>query len=416
MTSFQLVGALLTVIAVFGYINHRFIKLPDALGITAVGMVASFGLLAFGHFEPGFTVAAKRFVLSLDFPEMVFHGFLGLLLFAGAMHVDTSSLREHRASVLLLATAGVVLSTALVGLMLNMVLGWLAIPLGLLWCLAFGALISPTDPVAVLSVLKRVGMPASLESKFAGEALFNDGVSVVLFMTLVGLASGTAANMSIAGVLSMLAREVVGAIAVGIVLGLLVTWMLRHVDSNPVELFLTLALATAGYAAAEVLHVSAALAVVVMGLIVGHNENTGVTAKAKEHLANFWGIVDELLNLVLFGLIGLQVLTLTFKLEYIAVGFATIGIVLIARYVSVGVPLGVLRSAPNQGAIRAKILTWGGLRGGVSIALALSLPDFFGRDLIQVITYMVVAFSLLVQAPTLASVVRRLLANQETVA
>ena len=408
MSTFELAGLLLTAIAVFGYINHRFIKLPDTLGITAVGMLASLLMLAYGNYDPASMAAAKEVVKSLDFADLVFHGFLGFLLFSGALHVDIAALKEQKLPVFLLTTFGVMLSIAIVGVTLHLVLAWLDIKLALLWCLAFGAIISPTDPVAVLSVLKTAGLPVALKNKIAGEALFNDATAVVAFVTLVGLASGTITDVSTRGLVTRLAHEIIGALVMGGGLGFGVNWMLQKIDSHAIEIFLTLALATAGYSLCEYVHVSAPLAVVIMGLVIG-SQGFGLYGdeKSKVNLFNFWELLDELLNLILFGLIGVLVLTITFNVKHFAIGLVTILLVLVARYISVGVPLGAIRSSAKQSALRAKILTWGGLRGGASIALALSLPPFPGRDLIQTITYIVVAFSLLVQATTLGSLVSK---------
>jgi CPA1 family monovalent cation:H+ antiporter len=300
------------------------------------------------------------------------------------------------------------MSTAIAGGGLYLLLKWSGIKLDILWCLAFGALISPTDPVAVLSILKTSKIPQSLEDKITGEALFNDGFAVVLFMTLVGLASGTNRDPSITGVAWLLVNEIFGALLVGGALGFAATWLLNRIDSHAVEIFITLSLATAGYAFADTVHASPALAVVVMGLVVGSNGfRPYSTQKVHNHLFEFWDLLDELLNLVLFGLIGMMVLALEIKLKHIAIGLATVAIVLGARYLSVGIPLGAFRATELSRRLRAKILTWAGLRGGVSIALALALPNFNGRSLIQTITYIVVAFSLLVQATTIKRFVNR---------
>ncbi|MNR71904.1 Na(+)/H(+) antiporter NhaP [compost metagenome] len=408
MHIFEGVGLLFTLVAVFGYINHRFVKLPDTLGITAVGLVASAGLSLLGVLVPGFDLShkAQALVQQINFADVVFHGLLSLLLFAGALHVDLSRLREHKVAVLLLATVGVLISTAVVGTGLYAVGMVLGMPISFLWCLVFGALISPTDPIAVLSVLKSAGASQAVESKIAGEALFNDGTAVVAFMTLVGLASG-AAEFSASAVATTLAREVFGAFGLGLAVGFGASVMLSKLDSYPVEILITLAMATAGYSLAEALHVSAPLAVVVMGLVLGnHGAAKHMTEKTREHLFTFWGLLDELLNLVLFGLIGLEVIALAFKLSDIWIGLAAIPVVLFARFTSVVLPLLAMRRFRQSSPHAVKIMTWGGLRGGISIALALSLPPFEGREMLIGVTYLVVIFSLLVQATTLGRLVR----------
>ncbi len=409
MNGFELTGLLLTIVAALGYFNHRFVKLPDTVGITAVAMAMSIGLLLLGRFHLMPIVdQAQAFVRQLNFEELVFQGFLGLLLFAGGLHVDISSIKEQRWPILMLSTLGVVLSMVIAGGGMYFAMHLLDVEVGLLWCMAFGALISPTDPVVVLSILKTAGLPKSLEDKIAGEALFNDGVAVVAFMTMVGLASGSAKYASPVAVALLLVHEVLVAVGLGVLLGFLASWLINKVDSHAVEIFITLALATAGYSLALRLGASGPLAAVVMGLVVGsHGFNFCVPERSRQRLFDFWALVDELLNFVLFGLVGLMVLTLDIDLRHIAVGAIAIIVVLVARYLSVGIPLGFFRTEQLSRGLRAKILTWGGLRGGISIALALSLPSFYGRDLIQAATYLVVAFGLMVQATTLRTLVRR---------
>ncbi|WP_043418248.1 cation:proton antiporter [Cupriavidus basilensis] len=270
MTVFQGTGALFTLIAIFGVINHRFIKLPDTLGITAVGLVTCLSVSILGFNHPEMVAQARKLVAQIDFSDVVFHGLLSLLLFAGALHVDLSRMRRQRRAVVMLATVGVVISTAAVGFGFFHVAQWLGHPISLLWCLVFGALISPTDPIAVLSVLKNAGASESLETKIAGESLFNDGTAVVAFLTLVGLATGTT-EFSAPDVALALVREVLGAVALGVVVGYVASVLLRGIDSYPVEILITLALATGGYSLAEAVHVSAPLSVVIMGLVSGHH-------------------------------------------------------------------------------------------------------------------------------------------------
>ncbi|SMG57926.1 cation:proton antiporter [Paraburkholderia susongensis] len=408
MTIFQITGALFTIVALFGVVNYRLIRLPDTLGITAVGLVVCLAISALGFVYPGMAIAARKIVSQVDFSDIVFHGLLSILLFAGALHVDLSRMRTQRFTVLLLATIGVVISTAVVGLGFFYVTQQLGHQVSLLWCLTFGALISPTDPIAVLSVLKRAGASESLETKITGESLFNDGTAVVTFATLVGLATG-ANEFSASAIAIDLLREVAGALAFGVVLGFAASLLLRGIDSYPVEILITLALATGGYSLAEVLHVSAPLAVVIMGLVIGnHGALTSMSAKTREHLFNFWELLDELLNLILFGLIGLEIIALSLQLRIVWLGLAAIPVVLFARAVSVAIPLLALQNFRRLNRHSTLVLTWGGLRGGISIALALSLPEFEGREMLIGATYLVVVFSLLIQATTLGPLIRRL--------
>jgi monovalent cation:H+ antiporter, CPA1 family len=411
MSMFELIGALVAVIAVFGYINHRLIRLPDTIGITAMGLLASLLLAVAGRHVPRIVQWAAEFSARMDFPEIIFHGLLGVLLFAGSLHINISDLARQKVPVLVLATIGVVLSTAIVGFGAYWGLAMLGMPVGLVYCLVFGALISPTDPIAVLGILKTAGVPKALEMDIAGESLFNDGTGVVAFLILLGIATG-ASQPTPGAVALLLAKEVLGALVAGLAVGYVGFFMLKGVDSYPVEIIITLALATGGYALAERLHVSAPLAVVVMGLVVGnHGARSAMSASTREHLFSFWELLDEVLNLVLFGLIGVKLLALAASSDDAAWGAAAllVPVVLFARFASVGIPAVLLRpwiKHPTPHAV--KVLTWGGLRGGISVALALSLPDFQGRDTFVVATYAVVLFSLLVQAPTLGLLLKRL--------
>jgi CPA1 family monovalent cation:H+ antiporter len=401
MTVFQGIGILFTVVAICGFINHRFIRLPDTLGMTAVGLAISAAVTALGVSHPEMTAGAKALIQQIDFTDVVFHGLLSLLLFAGALHVDLTRLTQHRIAIFTLATIGVLISTAVVGGGFYLLMAAIGMPVSLLVALLFGALISPTDPIAVLSVLKKANVSPALESKIAGESLFNDGTAVVAFMTILGLLAG-GESFSAGGIAIALVREVLGAFLLGGLVGYGASLMLRHLDSYAVEIIITLALATAGYSLAEHFHVSAPLAVVIMGLVIGNVGKAAMSESTREHLFSFWELLDELLNLLLFALIGLEVVALTVDWSQVWIGFLAVPVVLLARFASVGIPFFALarfrRSSPNA----VPIMTWGGLRGGISIALALSLPAAIeGRDLIIGVTYVVVVFSLLIQATTL---------------
>ncbi|MFL6692677.1 MAG: cation:proton antiporter [Ramlibacter sp.] len=410
MSLFELIGALTSLIAVLGYVNHRFVRLPDTIGITAMGLVLSLVLALAGARFPDAVSWASSFADRLDITEIVFHGLLGVLLFAGSLHVNISDLAQQKVPVLVLATVGVVLSTVLVGYGTSWMLAWLGLGVPILWCLLFGALISPTDPIAVLGMLKTAGAPTALATDITGESLFNDGTGVVAFLTLLGIATGTA-EASAGAVGRLLLVEVVGGLAAGLVVGYVGFFLLKGVDSYPVEILITLAMAIGGYALAERLHVSAPIAVVVMGLVIGnHGARSAMSATTRQHLFSFWELLDEVLNLVLFGLIGLKLLALADgeSGSWLA-AVALIPVVLVARFASVGLPAIVVRRWLEHRTPHAvKVLTWGGLRGGISVALALSMPAFDGRDTLVMATYAVVLFSLLVQAPTLPMLLRRL--------
>jgi monovalent cation:H+ antiporter, CPA1 family len=409
MSVLDLIAVLFSAVGVLGYFNHRVLRLPDTIGITAMGVVVSLALGIAGHAVPGATDWAGKLADRFDFPQLVLHGLLSVLLFAGALHVSFGDLARQKLPVLVLSTVGVVLSTALVGGGAWLLLRALDAPVALRHCLLFGALISPTDPIAVLGVLKTVGVPRALQTDIAGESLFNDGTGVVAFLVMLSLTTG-GGHPSAEGIGLLLLREVAGALLLGLVSGYLVFVLLRGVDSYPVEIILTLALATASYALAERLGVSAPLTVVVAGLVIGnHGVSHAMSERTREHLLSFWDLLDEVLNLVLFGLVGLQLLSWDGGRIVWAGAFLMIPVVLASRFVSVGVPALLLRPWLKRRTPHAvKVLTWGGLRGGISVALALSLPAFPARDTLVMGTYAVVFFSLLVQAPSLGWFLRRL--------
>ncbi|MHB8743649.1 MAG: cation:proton antiporter [Sulfuricaulis sp.] len=408
MSLFHAMGLIVTLVALFGYFNYRVTRLPDIIGITAIGLVVSITVTIIGTYNPAVASWAQRAVAGIDFPEVVFHGMLGMLLFAGSLHVNLGDITEEKWVILVLATVGVVLSTAIVGGGFYFGAKLLGFELPLIHCLLFGALISPTDPIAVLGILRKVGVPKSLETKIAGESLFNDGTGVVVFLTLLSVAT-SGHGVATSEVLIMLVEEVVGGVIVGLTLGFLGYYLLKGIDSYAVEILITLSLASAGYTVADSLHTSAPIAVVLMGLVVGNQgREFAMSEQTRQHLFSFWELIDELLNLLLFGLIGLEVIALSLSVNQMLPGLISIPIVLLARWVSVGLPIMAMSRfrvfTPNT----IMIMTWGGLRGGISVALALSLPSFPGRETIMAATYVVVIFSILVQALTMGRLVRRL--------
>lgn len=408
MSLFNISGIILGLVSLIGYINYRWVKLPDVIGMTAISLIMSVFAVIEGSRLPILQTIAKTIVLSLNFPELIFHGFLGILLFAGSMHVNLSALKEQKIPVILLSTVGVILSTLMVATFSMVLLDFLKIPYSLTACMLFGAIISPTDPIAVLAVLKKVGVPESVETKIVGESLFNDGMAVVLFMSILTISHG-GSDFNSHLVLSALLREIVGGLIFGMVAGYIGYRILKDVDSYQLEIITTLAMAIGGYAMAESLHVSAPLAVVVMGLFVG-NQGTSIAMpdKTKEHLLPFWALLDELLNLILFALIGLEVMSIVFETKQVVAGLLIIPLVLIARAISVWAPLTITKVFGTISPNTLKIMTWGGLRGGISVALAISLPTIPVKETIITMTYIVVVFSLLVQATTLGRFVKTL--------
>jgi len=409
MSFLDLLGALLTAVAVLGYVNYRVVRLPDTIGITAMALLVSFVLVLAGNAVPGASDWARSLAGQFDFPALLLHGLLSVLLFAGSLHVNIAELTRMKLPVFVLSTAGVVLSMFLVGYGAWWLFGALGIAVPLKYCLLFGALISPTDPIAVLGVLKTVGVPRPLEVEIAGESLFNDGTGVVAFIVMLGIATGTH-EPTASSVALLLAEEILGALVLGLALGYAAFFMLRGIDSYPVEIIITLALATAGYSLAEHVHVSAPITVVVAGLVIGnHGAKSAMSETTRQHLFSFWDLIDEVLNLVLFGMVGLQLLAFAGqRVSYLA-AFLLVPVVLLARFLSVGLPALVLGPwLKHRSPHGVKVLTWAGLRGGISVALALSLPEFGARDTLVLGTYAVVLFSLLVQAPTLGWYLRRL--------
>ena len=402
MSQFELIAILITLAALFSYLNERYLGLPSAIGLMLFALVMSLALIALGKFGFGMEEQARSLLGSIDFSKTLLHGMLSFLLFAGALHVNLEDLMQQKWFIISLATAGVVISTSIVGGLAWMVLQLLGLGIPFIYCLLFGALISPTDPIAVLGILKSAGAPKKLETQITGESLFNDGVGVVVFIVLLRIAEGTH-EVGISEVALLFAKEALGGALFGLATGFLAYWMLKSVDNYPVEMLITLALVTGGYALAEALHLSAPIAIVVAGLLIGnHGRDLAMSDKTVEHLDTFWELLDELLNAVLFVLIGMEVLILQFTPGYLLAGVLAILIVLFARMVSVAIPVGLLRLWREFSPGVVKILTWGGLRGGISVALALSLPPGPERDVILTITYIVVVFSILVQGLTIS--------------
>lgn len=405
MPSFSLLGYFLIVIAACGYLNHRYLKLPSFIGIVAVGFILSVGLLVSGQYDPQAVVAAQKFSASLNFPELVLHGFLGVLLFAGGFQVNFLRIKQHRVSILMLATLGVVISTFIIGTVMFYLLGWIGLEIPLAWCLLFGALISPTDPIAVMAVLKKSGIPPSLEAKIAGESLLNDGAAVVMFVLILGIATGSH-EFTVGHLAHVLFQEVVGGILFGLLVGFIGLYFLKGVDDYPVEILISLAVALGGYALADALSVSEPLAAVMAGLVFGQKGNQYMSATTQEHMSTFWELADELLNLLLFGLIGFELLALAIPPKLWIPAVMAIPVVLLGRLLSVVGPFLILKGLKKSSPGAIPVLTWGGLRGAISIALALSLPAFHGKELLVAATYSVVLFSLLVQALTLDRLVK----------
>ena len=405
MTLMHTVTILVCLSAGFSYLNHRYIKLPVAIGLMAMALAMSLVLLCLGKLGYGIESQARSFVQRIDFGEALLHGMLSFLLFAGALHVNLDDLLDQKWFIGTLACGGVLVSTAIVGSLTYLGLEWLGHPIPLIAAFLFGALISPTDPIAVLGILKNANAPKRLEIKITGESLFNDGVGVAVFLVLLAMAESGRVTPEAMGWL--LLQEAVGGIVLGLALGYGAYLMLKSVDQHSVEIRITLALVMGGYAVADALHTSGPIAVVVAGLLIGnHGRHLAMSDTTREYLDTFWELIDELLNAVLFVLIGLEVLVLRFQDEYLFAGLLAIPLVLFARFVSVSLPVQFFRLFEDLTNRATVILTWGGLRGGISVAMALSLPASTYRDAIVAMTYIVVVFSILIQGLTIERLIR----------
>jgi len=391
---------LICLAALFSYVNHRLLKLPMTIGLMAVALVFSLALLGLGKLGIGIEAEAQRFIGAIDFNEALMHGMLGFLLFAGALHVKLDELLDLKWVIGTLAVIGTILSSLITGTLGYFLFDLVGMPLPFLYCLLFGALISPTDPIAVMGILRQARLPKALEMKIVGESLFNDGVGVVIFLVILNLLPKPSVDM--ADVAILFVKEAVGGAGLGLALGYVAYRMLHSVDNYQVEILITLALVMGSFGLADLLHTSGPIAVVVAGLLIGnHGRQWAMSDTTREHVDNFWELLDELLNAVLFVLIGLEVLVLSFQRPYLIGGLVAIPLVLGARWVSVVLQIQSFSLVREFSARTITILTWGGLRGGISVALALSLPYGPMRDAVVTMTYAVVVFSILVQGLTI---------------
>lgn len=406
MAVFQIIAVMLTMAALFSFLNYKTLKLPTTIGLMFFSLLMSLAIIGLHAVGLDLETPADAILNSIDFNQTLMHGMLSFLLFAGALHVDLERLSKQKWVITSLATVGLLVSTFLVGVSSWWILGALGFHIDLIWCLLFGSLISPTDPIAVLAILKTASAPESLETKIAGESLFNDGVAVVVFIVLLSIATGEG-EVTIAHIATIFVEEAIGGVVFGLATGYLAFLMLRSVDNYTVEILITLALVTGGYALAGVIHVSGPIAMVVCGLLIGnHGRALAMSDRTREHLDTFWELVDEILNAVLFVLIGFEVLVLSFSGDIIIAGVIMIFVILLARFISVAIPVTLLKASHQFTPGVISILTWGGLRGGISVALALSLAAGEARDIILPITYVVVVFSILVQGLSVGRLIK----------
>ena len=411
---FNIIAILITLSAVFGYINHRFIKLPTTIGLMLISILLSLCIVVIGHLGnvgAGIENQWINIVSKIDFNKTLMVGMLSFLLFAGALHVDLNELANRKWEVLVFSTLGVILSTVLIGTTTYLLSGYLGMGLKFIYCLLFGALLSPTDPISVLWMLKKAGAPKSLEALIAGESLFNDGIGVVVFITIWEVAFGTR-DISAVSISLLFGEEVIGGILIGLAAGWVAYRLLKSIDNNQVEILITLSLVMGGYAFASEVRSSGPIAIVVAGLLIGnHGRQFAMSEKTRQNLDMFWELIDEILNSLLFVLIGIELLIIQLPAKYILAGMVAILIVLISRIVSIGLPQLMFSIGKKFDYSSLKIMTWGGLRGGIAVALALSLPPGVEKDIIITMTYIVVVFSILVQGLTVKYLVRAAVAE-----
>jgi CPA1 family monovalent cation:H+ antiporter len=408
MTLFQTFSILIVLSALFAYINFRYLKLPATIGLMLIALIASLVLFLIGTLFPEILSDVTVFIKGFDFSELLLGSMLSFMLFAGAIHINIEDLRKEKISIIAFSTISVVLSTFIIGNIMYYILPLFGLNIPLISCLLFGSLISPTDPIAVLGILKSVKVPKSLETKIAGESLFNDGVAVVVFITIWE----TAKSPEIPGfieIAKLFLQEAVGGMLLGFLVGYFGFRLMRSIDNYKVEVLITLAIVMGGYTLASLIHVSGPLAMVVAGILVGNQgKKYAMSEKTGEYVSKFWELMDDILNAVLFVLIGLELLVVQDISNYTWIGFITIFIALFVRYITVLIPSFLIRFSDKFEHKTVMVLTWGGLRGGISIALALSLTNNLNKDLWVSLTYFVVAFSILIQGLSIGKLIKRL--------
>jgi len=408
MDLFHLFSILIVLSAGFAYINFRILKLPNAIGLMLVSLIFSFFILVMGYYFPSFkdNVAVK--MNSINFSDLLLEGMLSFMLFAGAIHIKFKDLNNEKLSILLFSTISVLISTFVIGFATYYLLNYMGVNVNLIHAMLFGALISPTDPIAVLSILKTAGVSKSLETKIAGESLFNDGVAVVVFITILKLAK-PGADLNITSILMLFGQEAIGGLLLGILIGYIGYKLIASIDNYQVEVLITLAIVMGGYTLAHYTHVSGPLAMVAAGLITGNqSKSLGMSDVTAEYVDKFWELVDEILNALLFVLIGLELLVIQTNQKILFAAIIILFITLITRYVSVYIPSIAVRLKEKISQKTILILTWGGLRGGISIALALSIDPEFNKDIWVTITYVIVCFSILVQGMTIGKFAKKM--------
>ncbi|MCF2499163.1 cation:proton antiporter [Dyadobacter chenhuakuii] len=408
-------SALIVLSAIFSYINSRFLKLPPSIGVMVIALLVSLGLIATDTIFPRTFLRITTLIGSVDLTEILMGAMLNFLLFAGAIHIHLEDLREQRLPIIIFSTLSVLMSTFIIGFLIYYLLPLTGLHVPLIQCLVFGALISPTDPIAVLGILKQAGVPKSIETKIAGESLFNDGMAVVIFILMLALARGEEVNTTFGGITMLFVKEALGGIALGLALGFVGSKMIYKVDGYNVHVLITLAIVMGGHLAAQALHMSGPLAMVAAGLVVGnYGKNPGaVSDMERDYIDKFWELIDEILNAILFLIIGFELLLIPDLKRFMTAGMIAIVVVLLARFMSIYLPVKFIPFRNKFGKKSIAILVWGGLRGGVSIALALSIDKDLNKDIFLAITYFVVLFSIIVQGLTVGKLAKRFPEEEE---
>lgn len=408
MDYFSIATILIVLSAIFGYINVRFIKLPSSIGLMVVTILFTLVVLGLSYFDDTLLQREKEFITSIDFKTVLLDVMLSFLLFAGALHTNFQQLKIQRKPILIFATLGTLISTFLSGALVYYVLQFLGLGVDFMYCLLFGALISPTDPIAVLGIMKKVGAPKKLETKIVGESLFNDGVGVVIFLTIYQIAKG-GSDITFGHVAELFLVEVGGGLALGGVIGWVTYRLMKSINDYDIEVIITIAAVMGGTMLAQKMHLSAPLAMVTAGLIVGTDtvRQSSMSEITELYVDKFWELIDILLNTILFVMIGMEMLVLTFNSSYILAGFIVIPLLLLSRYISLLLPIKLYAKKLDFVPKTNLIMTWGGLRGGISIALALSLTQVMQRELFLVITYIVVVFSIIIQGLTVGKLIKK---------
>lgn len=409
MDYFIIASILVFISAIFGYINVKFLKLPNTIGLMLITIVFTLAVFGISYFDDTLLDAERYIITQIDFKYVLLDVMLSFLLFAGALHTNFEQLKIQRWPILAFSTLGVLVSTFLVGTIMFYILQAFGLQVDFIYCLLFGSLISPTDPIAVLGILKQAGAPKKLETKIVGESLFNDGVGVVVFLTIFKIASSGMDAITPLEIVELFGIEVIGGIVLGLFIGWVTYRLMRSIDDYDIEVIITLAAVMMGTVVAQKFHLSAPLAMVTAGLVVGNDtlRHSAMSETTENYVDKFWELLDILFNTLLFVLIGMEMLVISFELTYVIAGLVAIPIVLVCRYLSLLLPIKFFEKRLNFVPRTNLVMTWGGLRGGISIALALGLTQEMHRDLFLVITYVVVVFSIVGQGLTVGKLVKK---------